>query len=250
MKTLTKMILGIAFLLLIVGCGNSETAAANGDPGASCVCSEEDGRQGENEESRSGFFNVIDEEPYFEHRSDGQHYGFEMDFREGCSVWCAVTDYRIAAEASSTLPAQGNFSYEASNIYSADRSNAWIEGAEGCGIGEYIEISRRYNVCDEEYGVDFRELCIVNGYAQTPEKWAANSRAEDLKLFFDGEYIDTFHLEDTIEPQYFDLKQYDLHADSGAECVFRFEIASAYPGEKYADTAITGIEIDFWTPNH
>lgn len=204
----------------------------------------------ETEEFISGFFNVMNEEPFFDHREDGMHYGFEMDFWEGCSTWCAVTDYRVTATASSSLTAQGEFSYEPSNIYSANRSNAWIEGAEGYGIGEFIEISRCYHVGDKEYGVDFRELCIVNGYAQTLEKWTANSRVEDLKLFFNGEYIDTFHLEDTIEPQYFDLKQYNLRADSGAESVFRFEIASVYPGEKFADTAITGIEIDFWTPNH
>ena len=209
----------------------------------------EDGVPKETEEFRSAFFNVTDEEPFFIHCKDGKHYGFEMDFWGGCSVWCSVTDYQITAKASSTLTAQGSYSYEASNILNADRSNAWIEGADSYGIGEYIDISHCYYVSDAEYGVDFRELCVVNGYAQTLEKWIANSRVKDLKLFFDGEYIDTIHLEDTIEPQYFDLKQYNLHADSGAESIFRFEIASVYQGEEYADTAITGIEIDFWTPN-
>lgn len=186
--------------------------------------------------------------PQFIFHKDGTNYGFTYDFWEGCSVWCAVMDYHVSAKASSTLKPQGQFSYTASNIYSSDRRNAWIEGAEGYGIGEYIDITRYYTVSD--YGVDFQELCVVNGYAQTTEKWAANSRVKDLKFYFNGKYIDTLHLEDSIRPQYFDLTKYKLYAASGAESVFRFEIASVYPGEKYADTAITGIEVSFWTPNH
>lgn len=205
----------------------------------------------ENEKLQRNFFDCeFTKEPYYIFHDEGTHYGFTIDFWEGCSVWCAVEDYQISAKASSTLAPQGQFSYEASNIYNSDRSNAWIEGAEGYGIGEYIDITRSYKVADEEYGVSFQELCVVNGYAQTLEKWVANSRVKELKFSFNGRYIDTFHLEDSIRPQYFDLTKYNLRADSGAESVFRFEIASVYPGEKYADTAITGIEIAFSTPNH
>ncbi len=199
---------------------------------------------------RNFFDCEFSKEPYYIFHNEGTHYGFTEDFWEGCSVWCAVEDYRITATASSTLAPQGQFSYEASNIYNSDRRNAWIEGAEGYGIGEYIDITRSYKVADEEFGVDFGELCIVNGYAQTPEKWAANSRVKDLKVYFNGRYIDTIHLEDSIRPQYFDLTGYKLQAASGAESVFRFEIASVYPGDKYTDTAITGIEVSFTTPNH
>lgn len=197
-----------------------------------------------------GFFDVIDDEPFFVYSENGQHYGYEMDYWGGCSVWCAVADCKVSAEASSYLAPQGNYSYEPANVLSGDRGNAWVEGAKGYGIGEYVNIIRRYEVSDADYGVDFRGLCVVNGYARTKETWAANSRVKELRCYFDGRYVDTFTLEDTIEPQYFDLTVYGLHAASGAECVFHFEIDSVYPGEKYADTAITGIELDFWTPNH
>lgn len=198
----------------------------------------------------SGFFDVVEEEPYFVHNENGKHYGYEDDYWEGCSVWCAVTDHSVSAEASSCLAPRGKYSYEPSNICSGDRENAWIEGADGFGVGEYINIIRRCEVIDKEYGVDFREFCVVNGYARTFETWTANSRVKELRFYFDGRYVDTFTLEDTIEPQYFDLTPYGLHAASGEDIVFRFEIDSVYPGEKYADTAITGIEFAFWTPNH
>lgn len=202
------------------------------------------------DESVSGFFDTVDYEPYIVHSPGGKHYGFESDFSAGCRVWCAVENYQISAEASSTLAPQGQYSYWPSNICNSDRGSAWVEGADGYGIGEYIEITRRYDVSDADFGVYFDELCVVNGYARTPEAWAANSRVKELKLFFNGAYVTAFTLADSIEPQYFDLTPYRLHADSGADSVFRFEIASVYPGEKYDDTVITGIELGFWTPNH
>lgn len=197
-----------------------------------------------------GFFDVVDEEPFFIYSENGKHYGYTDDYWGGCSVWCAVRDYRVAAEASSTLAPQGQYSYKAANIISGDRNNAWVEGADGYGINEYIEITRSYEVGDANYGVDFNELCIVNGYARTSETWAANSRVKELKFSFNGKYVDSILLEDTIEPQYFDLTQYHLHTDSGEDSVWRFTIISVYPGDKYEDTALTGIEVEFWTPNH
>lgn len=198
----------------------------------------------------SGFFDKLENEPFFEHRENGMLYGFEDDFWDGCSVWCAVREYGLSASASSFLAAQGQYSYEPGHIIENNRSNAWVEGAEGYGIGEYVDIDRSYVVGDEDYGVDFRELCIVNGYARTADAWKANSRVHELKMYFNNEYICTLPLLDTMEPQYFDLLAYQLHAGSGAESTFRFEIASVYPGEKYEDTAITGIEVSIWTPNH
>ena len=57
-------------------------------------------------------------------------------------------------------------------------------------------------------------------------------------------------LEDTYSPQTISLEEYNIHADSGEEVSFKFEIKDIYKGDKYDDTAITGIIIDFYTPNH
>ena len=224
--------------------------AETAEPAPDAEISEEPPAPQTGDDDHRGFFDFIDKDPYFVYSEAGKNYGYERDYGLGCSVWCSVWDYQISASASSILAPEGQYSYEPSNIYSSDRTNSWVEGVEGDGIGEYIEITRRYTVADQDYGVDFRELCVVNGYAENAEKWKANSRVADLILYFNGEYVDTLHLEDTIAPQYFDLGKYELHADSDADSVFRFEIASVYPGEKYEDTAITGIELEFWTPNH
>lgn len=186
---------------------------------------------------------------FFIYGADKSLYGFEDDFWGGCSVWCVVGDYEYKANASSTLKAQAGISYEASNITNGLRKNAWIEGVDGYGIGESIELSQKYDLSSQN-DIDFLNLCIVNGYAENIEKWTNNSRVKELKMYYNGEYVTNIELEDTINPQYIDIKSFGLKAKSGEEAKFKFEIVDVYKGEKYEDTAITGISVEFWTPNH
>lgn len=174
----------------------------------------------------------------------------ENEIVQGCSVWCAVSEFEEKATASSTLKPQAGFSYEPSNVTNGLRKNAWIEGADGYGIGEYIELSQKYVVSDKNYGVDFNSLCIVNGYAENSEKWKNNSRVKELKMYYNGEFITNIELEDTIKPQYIDISSFGLNAKSGKEAKFKFEIVDVYKGEKYEDTAITAISFEIYTPNH
>lgn len=196
------------------------------------------------------FCDIEEESGLVYYGPDKSLYGFEDKIGPGCSVWCAVQDVESKAKASSTLKPQAGFSYEASNITNDLRKNAWIEGADGYGIGEYIELSQKYVVDDKNYGIDFMSLCIVNGYAENSEKWKNNSRVKELKMYYNGEYIANIELKDTIKPQYIDISSFGLHAKSGKEAKFKFEIVDVYKGEKYEDTAITGICFDIYTPNH
>ena len=77
-----------------------------------------------------------------------------------------------------------------------------------------------------------------------------NSRVKELKMYFNGKYITNIELEDNIRSQYIDITSLGLKVKSGEEFTLKFEIADVYKGDKYDDTAITGIEVEFWTPNH
>ena len=262
-----RILLGLVLLLLLTGCTGHEIENEPSEQVADIVHPVEDEEiESETTElavkneptpeitvtegTEKEFFDLLEEDPFFRYGADGQHYGYEQDFWDGCSVWCAVQSHEISATASSTLAPQGAYSYEPANLLSSERNHAWVEGVPGDGIGEFVEITANYCVADADYGVDFRSICLVNGYAQSPEQWAANSRVKELKLYFNGEYRTTLLLKDSIQPQYFDLSEFCLHADSGADSVVKLEIASVYPGETYEDTAITGVELEFWTPNH
>ena len=53
-----------------------------------------------------------------------------------------------------------------------------------------------------------------------------------------------------MKPQYFSLEGLNLSAANNENSVFTFEIVDVYKGDVYEDTVITGIEIEFSTPNH
>lgn len=203
---------------------------------------------------------VSDSDDPFGYKNDpeGTVYGYECDLTGGCSVWCAIDDYKYDVSATSYLAPIGKNKYDPENIANRDRMNAWVEGVKGDGIGESITISRTYRRGGD---VDpdkvtkgncffFPNICIVNGLAKNDDVWAKNGRVKELGLYFNDEYICTLELKDTPKPQYISLEGLGLAARNGEECEFTFEIEDVYKGTKYDDTAITGIEIEVYTPNH
>lgn len=178
--------------------------------------------------------------------SEAKLFGYPENFWDGCSKWCVIEDFYVNAVASSTLKSEGKYSYDATNVSNPNRDNSWVEGAEDEGIGEYIEIYQMSKSLNEDpEDVSFNEICIVNGYTATIKNWIENNRVRELKLYFNDEYVANIELEDTMKPQYIDISSLNLTVADGKEAKFKFEIADVYRGEKYNDTAITGIDIDF-----
>lgn len=187
--------------------------------------------------------------------SDGECYGFYDDLTAGCSVWCAVNDYKVSVEASSTLAPQGTQNYEAVNLLTGTRDCGWVEGVDGNGIEETIFISKTYDVglgeeYDQEESIFFYELCIVNGLARNETTWRENGRVKTMDFYYCDTYMGTLELADTMKPQFISLSGLNMAAKNHEKVDFMFQIKEVYPGEKYEDTALTGIEIAFDTPNH
>lgn len=176
--------------------------------------------------------------------ANGSLYGYEDWLTDGCSTWCGCEQFYCMAEASSALESQGNIKYVPSNAADCSRNTVWAEGVAGDGIGEYIEIRQLYEGLGEDV-FTFTELCIVNGYAETENKWQENNRVKILSLFYGDVYMGDIHLEDTINPQYIDISSLQMKVENGEEAQFRFQIKEVYEGSKYDDTCITGIVIEF-----
>ena len=185
-----------------------------------------------------------------DYRPDGTHYGYEQDHWDGCSVWCAVSGCEKTAESSGCLVAQGAYSYEADHLIDSSRNTAWAEGVPGHGFGESTTLTRTIVLSNEENMLTYTGLCIVNGYARTEEAWRNNGRVKRLIVYKDDQYLCDLLLKNTMKPQYFDLSELKLDAASGETVCFRFVIADVWPGDRYSDTALTGIEFAFSTPNH
>lgn len=163
---------------------------------------------------------------------------FHEVYNTGCSWYCGGIPKK--AKASSTLKENGAISCDPQNVNDFNLHTAWVEGAEGQGIGEYLEI-----IFDKE-SIPFNEIHIVNGYAKKQRIWEENSRVKELKVYYNDTPVCVLKLKDTRDEQLFKVDMIgpkDI-SKSNKDWVVKFEIRDVYPGTKYEDTAITEILFD------
>ena len=143
---------------------------------------------------------------------------------------------QINASASSVrLAVQAN-TYYAANAIDGKSSTAWIEGAVGPGVGEWIRF-------DFNREINLHRIVIQPGYFKGPLVWAQNNRlAKVTALFSDGSSrVLTF--DDRMESRRFDL-------GSVRTRWVRLVIGSVYPGSDAGpndDTALSEIAFE-WEP--
>jgi hypothetical protein len=163
---------------------------------------------------------------------------FALLFGAGCSLGCAI-DWVFTA--TSTLSPIGDIDYDPENVDDIDPATAWVEGVDGPGTGERLCAEFRRYTAEEAAGgdsVNFNGMTIQNGYAKDEETWRANGRIHELGLYLNGELFAIAELADVMEAQqvYWGEIQYVRHGD-----VFEMEIISVYEGERWQDTAISGV---------
>ena len=110
--------------------------------------------------------------------------------------------------------------------YYYELTKPWVEGAEGYGIGEWIEKQPAGNA----HGIVF-----FNGYIDPnrPDLYYANSRIKEVAVTSkQGEFI--FPIRDIPNPQILLLPE-------GFNEILRFTIKDVYRGSKYSDTCLAGI---------
>ncbi|MCB9227679.1 MAG: hypothetical protein H6578_10995 [Chitinophagales bacterium] len=151
----------------------------------------------------------------------------------GCSLGCAI-GWNMTA--SSSLESQKGISYDIDNMEDGDPSTAWVEGKNGYGIGEQINITFQ--------GVDtldilFYEIGLNNGYCKSKETWEANSRVKKAILKKNSEPKLILNFLDSMYPQIFKWDTYYMTVTNGD--VVTIEILEVYKGEKYEDTAISDL---------
>jgi hypothetical protein len=142
---------------------------------------------------------------------------------------CSTFDGREGAErycASSVLSSQFGNTYGVRNLFNDDRSTAWVEGAQGQGVGEWISVT-----FDDERWI--RSVSIDNGYQKNSDIFYKNSRVRRLRLIFSGGEARDFLLQDG-----FGRQTLTLGTPIRARWV-QFVIDDVYPGRKYTDTAIS-----------
>lgn len=150
----------------------------------------------------------------------------------GCSWYCGGGPNKVLA--SSFLKSQGNNTYKPENAHDLNYKNAWIEGADGYGISEYLE----YQFTGGAPRITLMK--VVNGYVKSKEAWRNNSRVKQLKVYLNGIPFAILNLEDKIACQSFKFDPIGEKAD----WTLKFEIMDVYEGEKYDDVVISEIYFD------
>ena len=135
-------------------------------------------------------------------------------------------------KASSSIPDEGDkYHYGPDQAFDGNPITAWNEGADGDGIGEYVEL-----VFDSEISIGSIE--IMGGYFDR-RYFKKNNRVKKLKVILDGPAGSdmTLSIEDDMTPQKFMM---------GGPVSFsriRFEIAEVYKGSSWDDTCIAEIAL-------
>ncbi|HXI23199.1 MAG TPA: discoidin domain-containing protein [Pyrinomonadaceae bacterium] len=143
-----------------------------------------------------------------------------------------TTAPRITATALSTRVSLMGNNYDAANAIDGLKSTAWIEGADGPGIGEWIRV-------DFDREVSLRDVTVMPGYFKDRQYWAQNNRVAQLHAeFSDGSSRDLSFV-DVMEPQKIDL------GGVRASWVL-FKIQKVFTG-KFSNTAISELYFE-WDP--
>lgn len=151
----------------------------------------------------------------------------------------SVTDSTaFMATASSVYRLKYNREYTVGADMAVDGKlqTAWNEGADGAGIGEWIQLTpydgRRYT---------YNGFKIANGFQyhtyHKGDRWAKNNRVSALAVYADGNnYIGTYTIPDRYDG-------YDtIYFNSPVTCYsLRFQIVSVWKGNQFTDTCISEI---------
>ncbi len=157
----------------------------------------------------------------------------------GDSWYDGETFKRVSA--SSALPRQGSVDYGGTNAHDGSYRNAWVEGAEGDGIGEKLYYTFRENT------PRITQVIVANGYVKNEIAWRENGRVKKLKMSVNGKPFAILNLLDERSDQVFTFDPIGKGRDAsreGQEWTMTFEILEVYPGSKYEDTVIS--ELHFW----
>ena len=105
---------------------------------------------------------------------------------------------KITASASSIrLAVQAN-TYYASNAIDGKRSTAWIEGANGAGIGEWIRF-------DFDREITLHRILWQPGYFKSPAIWNQNNRIAKVSAEFSDGTSREFNFVDRMDSQKVDV---------------------------------------------
>jgi hypothetical protein len=148
---------------------------------------------------------------------------------ENCSSRSHALGTDLYCASSMLSPQQGN-TYGVGHLFDGNRGAAWVEGAAGQGIGEWITVE--FNAARL-----VRSIVIDNGYQKNSDIFYKNSRVSRMTAIFSSGERKTLSLQDQFGQQTFTLDR-----PVRARWV-QLIIDDVYPGSRYQDTAISKLSV-------
>ncbi len=131
---------------------------------------------------------------------------------------------------SSVLAPQAGNTYGPQNLFDSRLETAWVEGKPGHGAGEWV-------VIELSAALEIAAIQILNGYHKNRDVFTKNSRVRGLKVNLSTGTSLTVELEDRDG-----IQEIKLPRGSKISWV-QLVLQSAYPGSKFADTAISELRL-------
>jgi hypothetical protein len=156
-----------------------------------------------------------------------------VEFRDTGGKW-SMRHRQYSVSASSTHPNDGELNYAAENVKNGSIGSAWVEGAEGDGLGESLELklkpARRLS-----------HLAIRNGLCKSESHYFANGRVAELAISINGKPPFLATIPDEFLSR--NLYEIPLPKDAPEVRTLKLTIQKVYRGSKYADTCIDSIAL-------
>jgi hypothetical protein len=142
------------------------------------------------------------------------------------------TKLTINVTASSVRYSVQSNTYNPANVIDGSRKTAWIEGADGPGLGEWL----RFDFGRE---VNLHRIAVLPGYFKSPDIWKLNNRLASATISFSDGTSRSINFPDRMERQSFDVGS----VKTRWVCL---EIGEVYSGSD-PDTAISEVVFE-WEP--
>jgi hypothetical protein len=134
-----------------------------------------------------------------------------------------------SAVSSSALQSKSTTSYRATNLVDGDLTTAWEEGADGTGVGEWVQF-------EFVEPLVIARIEIANGYQKDDDRYQGNPRVKAMKVEFSDGTVQLVDLADVPDYQ-------TITPDVGEVEWVKLVIVSVYPGDRWEDTALSEVRI-------
>lgn len=122
--------------------------------------------------------------------------------------------------------------YSPYNSFANYADCAWVEGAKGDGVGEWIKYE-----FDEPKTINI--IMLFNGYGKSESIFKNNARIKKLKLTFSNGNNQIVELKDIFE-----MQEIIINKEISTTSV-KFEIIDVYKGSKFRDACISSVSFEF-----